>query len=136
METKRGLPNSCYVCGTPIPASKTWFARNIDEARSGKGFCPDCMVTGAADVDAPAVTTAPVKEWPTPPFLQEPEGDDLTDITGLGKVTAQKLNDAGITTFKELNEADPEALAEATGINTGKLQGFIDESVVIHDLQL
>lgn len=35
--TKVGLPNSCWSCGTPLETA--WYARNEDEARSGKGRC-------------------------------------------------------------------------------------------------
>ena len=35
--TTIGLPNTCSVCGKPQEGE--WYAKNIDEARSGLGIC-------------------------------------------------------------------------------------------------
>ncbi|MCA0996422.1 MULTISPECIES: 50S ribosomal protein L21 [Roseobacteraceae] len=37
------------------------------------------------------------------------EGDDLTQITGVGPAAAKKLNEAGIATFAQLAAVDPES---------------------------
>ena len=121
METTAGLPNSCYQCATPVTTG-SWFARNIDEARSGKGFCADCLVKEAT---APAPNAVTIEEAPLPDFLQE--RDDLTKITGLGSTSAKKLKQAGIDSFVALADADPAALAAATGISQAKLTVWIDE---------
>jgi len=39
-------------------------------------------------------------------------GDKLTDINGIGPVIAQKLNDAGITTFQQIADFSAEQIAE------------------------
>lgn len=41
--------------------------------------------------------------------------DDLTEIKGIGPVTAGKLADAGVTTFSELAAADVGAVSELVG---------------------
>ena len=38
--------------------------------------------------------------------------DDLTRISGVGKVLVGKLNDAGVTTFKQIAELTPEGVAD------------------------
>lgn len=43
IETSVGLPNTCTVCGGWINES-TWFAHNVDEARSGMGGHKKCLV--------------------------------------------------------------------------------------------
>lgn len=106
METKAGLPNNCSQCGSPIIGS--WFARNIDDARAGKGICADCMTPTAV--------------------LTATEADDLTTLTGLGAASAKKLTEAGITTFTTLRTADVELLAEATGISPEKLADWIEQA--------
>lgn len=133
METSQGLPNSCTQCGTPIPANGTWFARNVDEARSGKGLCAECMVTASRPPAAESVTkdeaepeaTPPAPEQrPLPDFLQPK--DNLTTIPGLGTTSAKKLNKAGILTFADLQAANLPALAIETEINEAKLTGWVD----------
>jgi hypothetical protein len=42
IETSVGLPNTCTVCGGWINED-TWFARNVDAARSGMGGHKKCM---------------------------------------------------------------------------------------------
>lgn len=111
METTKGLPNNCSQCGTPI--LETWFSRNLDEARSGKGFCADCIAA-----EAPAV------QEPLPDFLQPK--DNLTVISGLGSASAKKLEAVGVTTFAQLGLSDAGLTAGATGINEAKLQDWIE----------
>lgn len=48
--------------------------------------------------------------------------DDLTRIAGLGKSSAGKLAQAGVSTFAQLAAADTAVLAEATGIAVNKLE--------------
>jgi large subunit ribosomal protein L21 len=40
--------------------------------------------------------------------------DDLTELKGIGPVFAQRLREAGITTFTDVAKATPDALREAT----------------------
>jgi hypothetical protein len=41
--------------------------------------------------------------------------EDLTDVHGVGKITAERLNEAGISSFAELAYTAPEELSEVTG---------------------
>lgn len=43
--------------------------------------------------------------------------DDLTEVKGIGFVYAERLADAGITTFTTLAKADAAAIAGATGVS-------------------
>jgi DNA polymerase-4 len=54
------------------------------------------------------------EEWPS---LMGPRPVDA--LWGIGRKTAEKLNQLGITTVEELERADDEALAERFGPNTG-----------------
>lgn len=58
---------------------------------------------------APAKTEAPKKEAPV---AKAAGADDLSKLTGVGKVMVGKLNEAGITTFKQIAELTAEGIAE------------------------
>jgi len=58
----------------------------------------------------PAVTAIPASHRRPP--------DDLTQIHGIGKVYAARLNQLGIDSFAELAEADPDSLAKALGLRS------------------
>jgi DNA topoisomerase-1 len=45
----------------------------------------------------------------------------ITDIPGIGKVTAEKLNAAGVTTVEELGEGNAGEIAKSTNIPVGKI---------------
>lgn len=64
IETHLGMPNSCFVCGKVV-AGETWYARNIDEARSGMGGHKKCVTKHFAPPPEPE----PVEPEPEP----EPE---------------------------------------------------------------
>ncbi len=68
------------------------------KAAIGAGSAPKAAATTAA------VAAAPVEN-----------GDDLTQITGVGPAAAKKLAEAGITTFAALAAVDPETF-EATKV--------------------
>ncbi|MGR3368182.1 MAG: 50S ribosomal protein L21 [Sagittula sp.] len=70
------------------------------KAAIGAGSAPKAASNDAA---APAAAT------------KGGEGDDLTQITGVGPAAAKKLNDAGITTYAQLAAVDPETF-EATKV--------------------
>jgi DNA topoisomerase-1 len=46
---------------------------------------------------------------------------NITDIPGIGKVTAEKLNAAGVTTVEELGEGNAGEIAKSTNIPVGKI---------------
>ena len=46
----------------------------------------------------------------------------LDDISGLGRVSLKKLNDAGIETLDDLMNADPESLARSAGLSAKNIE--------------
>ncbi|MDC1419555.1 helix-hairpin-helix domain-containing protein, partial [Euryarchaeota archaeon] len=51
-----------------------------------------------------------------------PAADDLTRLPGIGKVSAQKLSDAGITTFEQVSKVENSKIMEI--INAKKLDNW------------
>ena len=50
----------------------------------------------------------------------------ITDITGIGKVTAEKLTEAGVSDVKDLVDVDPLELAKTTNIPVKKIRSWQD----------
>ena len=68
-----------------------------------------------AKAAAPAKEEAPKAKKPAAKKAAKSDGDDLSQISGVGPVIVGKLNDAGITTFAQIaawNDADVEAIEE------------------------
>ncbi|MEL6735513.1 MAG: 30S ribosomal protein S2 [Pseudomonadota bacterium] len=63
-----------------------------------------------APVAAAPAEAAPAETAPAAPLFTAPEGDgdDLTEINGIGPVAKQQLNEQGITTFKQIAELTAE----------------------------
>ncbi len=64
---------------------------------------------------APAKEEAPKAKKPAAKKAAKSDGDDISQISGVGPVIVGKLNDAGITTFAQIaawNDADVEAIEE------------------------
>ena len=53
------------------------------------------------------------------------DGDDLTEIHGVGPVYADRLADLGITSFEALAAADAAAIAEAVGVSDEQVAEWI-----------
>jgi hypothetical protein len=56
------------------------------------------------------------------------EPDDLTEVNGIGPVFAQRLADAGITTYAALAGMTEEQLTETLGSRLGKTDSILDEA--------
>ena len=95
VKTTAGLPNTCSKCGKK--PGEAWFAPHEDAARSGQGLCTECATP----------TATPTAD----------SGDDLTQISGIGKKTAVALAEAGLITFRLLAEAEPENVAQIVSKN-------------------
>ena len=95
------VPLESASAGAAAPAA-------INDADTGDG--PGANLDGAASdaSSAPAGDAAPAAG-------AEPAHDDLTLIRGIGPAFQKRLNDAGIMTFEQLANADPQSL-EAGGI--------------------
>ena len=53
----------------------------------------------------------PAKKAPAKKAAAKTDGDDLTKLSGVGPVIVKKLNEAGITTFKQIAEWTAEDVA-------------------------
>ena len=95
------VPLESASAGAGAPAA-------INDADTGDG--PGANLDGAASGASSTPSTAAA-----PAAVAEPEQDDLTLIRGVGPAFQKRLNDAGIMTFKQLADADPQSL-EAGGI--------------------
>ena len=58
-----------------------------------------------------------------------PRPKSITDIAGVGKVTAQKLADAGIVKVDDLVEVDAFELSKTIGISVKKIKGWQDAAL-------
>lgn len=56
------------------------------------------------------------------------EPDDLTEIKGIGPAYAERLADAGVTTFTALADADTDELAAATDLSPKRVGRWIDRA--------
>jgi len=54
--------------------------------------------------------------------------DDLTEVKGIGPVYAERLVDAGITTFAELANADVATVAGAAGVSESVAEGWLEQA--------
>lgn len=55
-----------------------------------------------------------------------PPPTELTDITGIGPVYAERLSDAGIDSAHDLAAATPATVADAAGVSEERAAGWID----------
>lgn len=75
-----------------------------------------------ANIPLPAEPPKTIPKSPQPaPQIELPPSektaeDDLTTIKGIGPTFAKRLKEAGIKTFKQVAEADPERLRQITKI--------------------
>jgi DNA topoisomerase-1 len=58
-----------------------------------------------------------------------PRPKSITDIAGVGKITAQKLADGGIVKVDDLVEADAFELSKTVGISVKKIKGWQDAAL-------
>lgn len=98
-----------------------------------KEAAPKKKAPAAKKDEAPAADekkAAPKKKAPAKKAEAPAAADDLTKLKGVGKVMAGKMNDAGITTFKQLAAVKGKKVAELeeTLKATGKLEAWIAEA--------
>lgn len=77
------------------------------------------MVTDTAAGSAHSVTTAP-----RPPA----DPDDLTRLTGIGPVTAERLQAAGIISFTQLAEAETAVIRQITNAHASQIKKWQKEA--------
>ncbi|MEF8779526.1 MAG: helix-hairpin-helix domain-containing protein [Haloferacaceae archaeon] len=56
------------------------------------------------------------------------DGEPVENIKGIGPAYAERLEGVGITTVQELAAADPESIADGTGIGAGRAETWIDRA--------
>lgn len=117
--------------GTPLVAGAVVSAEVVDHGRAKKvnilkfkrrkhhmkrqghrQWYTEVKISGIAlDGAKPAAKKATAKKAPAKKAAKT-EGDDLTKLSGVGPVIVGKLNDAGITTFKQIAEWTAEDVAK------------------------
>lgn len=97
-------PGNADADADQFAAEASWVAESSLPDREG------ASADGSGDpVDAEAAWRDRSK--PTP----------LTELSGIGETYAAKLAEAGVTSIRSLATADPELLADVTGLPTGKV---------------
>ena len=81
-----------------------------DRSSSGTAATTEAVRQNASD--EPVATEAPV------------EPDDLTQLDGVGKVRAERFNEAGIATFDQLVAGDAATLASELGVSVEKVTAW------------
>ena len=82
----------------------------------------------------PPVSHPPAfRNQPPPPVVARPEsamaeGDDLTEVKGIGPVYKARLSEMGITTFAALEAADPSAVAEQLEVAGDQVNDWISQA--------
>jgi predicted flap endonuclease-1-like 5' DNA nuclease len=66
----------------------------------------------------PPEERVPASEMPSTP-------DDLTEVVGIGPVFAERLREAGISTFAQLRATDATRVAEITGASVSRVDGWL-----------
>ncbi len=65
---------------------------------------------------------------PPPTVPDEPGGDDLTRVKGIGPVYADRLRSGGIGSLAELAAADPETVAEAADVTPERAADWVSQA--------
>ena len=65
---------------------------------------------------------------PEPEPDDEESGEPVTSIKGIGPKYGEKLDAAGVRTVDDLASADPQALAEASGITESRLVRWVESA--------
>ena len=92
-----------------VGAGKQWGELVSEARQSQKAQAGESVVAEAVDAQQEPAAETPAE--PSPP----PGEDDLVEIRGVGPKTAALLNNAGITTYAQLAEADEAELREILG---------------------
>lgn len=73
-----------------------------------------------------------IPEGPPPRFrtgdTSAPSSDDLTTVKGIGPVYAERLVEAGITSFAELVSADAAMVSEAAGVSESTAASWMEQA--------
>ena len=100
--------------------------KGVDEEAAASPAGGEREEGGSSAVDEPAGATSEpsvAREEPT-----GAGGESVESIKGIGSAYAQRLADAGVGSVAELARADPEELAAATDLGTGRVAKWIDRA--------
>jgi predicted flap endonuclease-1-like 5' DNA nuclease len=86
----------------------------------------EVQVPVAEAEDAEEAPAEPTDAEEAPAETKAPEPDDLTRIEGIGPKISGVLQEAGITTFAQLADADPEGLSEILEAADPRLRRLAD----------
>ena len=87
--------------------------------RRSRVVAPAPLIISRSDTYQPVVDQ--VYEEGEPP-------DELDVISGIGPATARRLNEAGITTYKQLGKLSPEQLQNISGTNRWDPNEWIEQA--------
>jgi len=57
--------------------------------------------------------------------------DDLTDVKGIGPVYAERLTEAGITSFAELAAGDVATVSDAAGVSESTATSWMEQAAIL-----
>ena len=89
-----------------VGAGKQWSDMVAEARQSQKAQAGESAAADTVDVQQEPAAETPAEPSPTP------GEDDLIKVRGVGPKTAALLNDAGITTYTQLAEADEAQLRQ------------------------
>ncbi|MEA3510012.1 MAG: helix-hairpin-helix domain-containing protein [Actinomycetota bacterium] len=73
-----------------------------------------------------------IPDGPPPRFrtgdTSTPSVDDLTTVKGIGPIYAERLIEAGITSFADLASADVTAVSDAAGISESTAESWMEQA--------
>lgn len=76
-----------------------------------------------------------IPQGPPPRFrtgsMESPAADDLTEVKGIGPVYAERLAEAGVTSFEGLASADAAAISEAAGVSTSTATSWMEQAATL-----
>lgn len=81
--------------------------------------------------DAPGEPRFPATRAPAAPARSTASPDDLTEVKGIGPAYRDRLAAAGVTSFTDLVEAGPAAVAEAAGVGETVAAGWIEQALAL-----
>jgi len=88
----------------------------------------DRLIPAAAPTGEPQPAAEPAPPAAAPPTPTRAAADDLTSVKGIGPVYRIRLNEAGITTFSDLADADATTVAGEIDVPEGRVADWIGQA--------
>lgn len=101
----------------------------VDEEAAASDATEAAEPAEAAGPESADVTTD-VEETGPDPESEAPvdEAPTVQEVKGIGPAYGERLVDAGVVTVADLADADPEELAEQTGVSKSRIREWIDRA--------